>query len=56
MKPNEVRMGRGKVSDKWVAGKTWNIIYEIGSTKEICSKCFMSAAKKLSMKCSFVKR
>jgi len=58
-KPNEVRMGRGKGSvDKWVAVvKPGTVIYEVGSTKEIAAQnALMSAAKKLSMKCSFVKR
>lgn len=58
-KPNEVRMGRGKGSvDKWVAVvKPGTIIYEVGSTKETAAQnALMSAAKKLSMKCSFVKR
>ena len=58
-KPNEVRMGRGKGAvDKWVAVvKPGTIIYEVGSTKEIAAQnALMSAAKKLSMKCSFVKR
>ena len=58
-KPNEVRMGRGKGAvDKWVAVvKPGTVIYEVGSTKEIAAQnALMSAAKKLSMKCSFVKR
>jgi len=52
-------MGRGKGSvDKWVAVvKPGTVIYEVGSTKEIAAQnALMSAAKKLSMKCSFVKR
>ena len=59
MKPNEVRMGRGKGSvDHWVAVvKPGTVIYEIGSTKEnLARKALKSGAKKLSMKCALVTR
>ena len=58
-KPLEVRMGKGKGAvDHWVAVvKPGTIIYEIGETREHLAKVALkSAAKKLSMKCSFVKR
>jgi large subunit ribosomal protein L16 len=52
-------MGKGKGAvDHWVAVvKPGTIIYEIGETREHLAKVALkSAAKKLSMKCSFVKR
>ena len=58
-KPVSVRMGKGKGAvDHWVAVvKPGTIIYEIGETREHLAKVALkSAAKKLSMKCSFVKR
>ena len=58
-KPIEVRMGKGKGAvDHWVAVvKPGTIIYEIGEAKENLAKvALMSGAKKLSMKCNFVKR
>ena len=58
-KPIEVRMGKGRGAvDHWVAVvKPGTIIYEIGEAKENLAKvALMSGAKKLSMKCNFVKR
>ena len=58
-KPAEVRMGKGKGAvDHWVAVvKPGTVIYEIGDTREHLAKMALkSAAKKLSMKCSFIKR
>ena len=58
-KPIEVRMGKGKGAvDHWVAVvKPGTIIYEIGEAKETLAKvALLAGAKKLSMKCNFVKR
>ena len=58
-KPVEVRMGKGKGAvDRWVAVvKPGTIIYEIGEARENHAKvALLSGAKKLSMKCNFVKR
>ena len=58
-KPVEVRMGKGKGPvDRWVAVvKPGTIIYEVGEAKENLAKvALLSGAKKLSMKCNFVKR
>ena len=58
-KPIEVRMGKGKGAvDRWVAVvKPGTIIYEIGEARENLAKvALLSGAKKLSMKCNFVKR
>jgi large subunit ribosomal protein L16 len=58
-KPVEVRMGKGKGAvDRWVAVvKPGTIIYEIGEARENLAKvALLSGAKKLSMKCNFVKR
>ena len=58
-KPVEVRMGKGKGAvDHWVAVvKPGAIICEIGEARENLAKAaLLSGAKKLSMKCNFVKR
>lgn len=58
-KPIEVRMGKGRGAvDHWVAVvKPGTIIYEIGEARENLAKAaLLSGAKKLSMKCNFVKR
>ena len=58
-KPVEVRMGKGKGAvDRWVTVvKPGTIIYEIGEARENLAKvALLSGAKKLSMKCNFVKR
>jgi len=58
-KPIEVRMGKGKGAvDHWVAVvRPGTIIYEIGEARENLAKvALLSGAKKLSMRCNFVKR
>lgn len=58
-KPAEVRMGSGKGGvDHYVSNvRLGQILFEIDCvTEDLARECFESAAKKLPIKCSFIKR